>query len=167
VNSELCLLPQGCGPGTPTYAWLEGDLRAHPNDRYACTLAYWHHPLHSFSNDTTATPEVRPLWELLDAAGADVVLNANAHNYQRWAPVDADGGPDPEGIVEFVVGTGGSRKDELAFGTFPEGLAAAQDSTFGVLLVGLEDGGFTWRWVSAAGQPGYEDGSPPGAVDCV
>jgi serine/threonine-protein kinase len=166
LNSERCLLPEGCGPGTATYAWLEGDLRTHPNDRYPCMLAYWHHPLHSFANDGSATPEVRPLWELLDAAGADVVLNANAHNYQRWAPVDADGAPDADGMVQFVVGTGGSRKDSLAFGTFPEGLAAAQDSTFGVLLVGLEVGSFTWRWVSAEGQPAYEDGSTA-AVDCA
>ena len=45
---------------------------------------------------------------MLHAAGADVVLNGDAHNYERFAPQDPSGNPDPaRGIRAFVVGTGG------------------------------------------------------------
>src|SRR5215204_1766095 len=45
---------------------------------------------------------------LLQRAGADVVLNAHSHNYQRWAPQTPTRARAPEGIREFVVGTGGA-----------------------------------------------------------
>jgi hypothetical protein len=148
------------------YRWLEEDLRGHPNDRYPCTLAYWHHPLFSFSTRGEDTTEVRPLWDLLDGAGADVVLNANAHNYQRWEPVDGDGNADPQGMREFIVGTGGTRKDSLASGSWPDTLAAAQDTTFGILYMRLGSTSFRWRWLSADGQPSFEDATPT-AVGCA
>ena len=120
LNSELCLLPGGCGPaekgttlgaGNEMYRWLKHDLATHPNDAYGCTLGFWHHPLFSFSQGSGATPEVEPLWALLYASGADVVLNSNSHNYQRWEPQDPAGQPDPpRGIREFVIGTGGVKK---------------------------------------------------------
>ena len=165
LNSELCLLPDGCGPpgdgptspGNDMYAWLEQDLAAHPNDRYGCTVAYWHHPLVSHSLGISETPGVRPLWDLLYAARADVVLNANSHNYQRWDPLDPTGQPDPRGLRQFVVGTGGSRKDQLDLAAWPPGLAAAQDTSFGILLMELQPSTFTWEWVSADGQPAFAD----------
>ncbi len=176
LNSELCLMPGGCGPpaagvtagpGNTMYRWLKHDLATHPNGKYPCTLAFWHHPLFSFSTSTPPTPEVRPLWDLLYAARADVVLNANAHNYQRWFPMNPQGQQDPKrGIREFIVGTGGARKDNLETGTWPSELAAAQDTTFGVLQMTLTDAGYTWEWVSAAGQPAYSD-TVATPVDCA
>ena len=176
LNSELCLMPGGCGPppagadtgpGNTMYRWLKHDLAKYPNAKYPCTLAFWHHPLFSFSTATPPTPEVRPLWDLLYAARADVVLNANAHNYQRWQPMNPLGQEDRKrGIREFVVGTGGARKDNLAAGTWPSELAAAQDTTFGVLQMTLDDAGYVWTWMSAAGQPAYSDtvASPAGCA---
>ncbi|MEO8424021.1 MAG: protein kinase [Actinomycetota bacterium] len=167
LNSELCLMSGGCGPptegvdtgpGNKMYRWLKQDLSTHDNGKYACTLAYWHHPLFSFSTATDRSLEVQPLWDLLYTAQADVVLNADAHNYQRWEPLNPQGVGDwRRGIREFVVGTGGARKDRLASGVWPDGLAAAQDTTFGVLMITLADAGFTWEWVSAAGQPEFSD----------
>jgi serine/threonine-protein kinase len=176
LDSELCLMPGGCGPptagvtagpGNTMYRWLKHDLATHPNGKYPCTLAFWHHPLFSFSTATPPTPEVQPLWDLLYAARADVVLNANAHNYQRWEPINAHGQADPKrGIREFIVGTGGARKDSLETGTWPSELVAAQDTTFGVLQMTLTDGGYTWQWVSAAGQPPFTD-AVARPVDCT
>jgi serine/threonine-protein kinase len=167
LNSELCLMSGGCGPtvagdgsgpGNMMYRWLKHDLSTHDNGRYPCTLAYWHHPLFSFSTASAPTPEVQPLWDLLFAARADVILNANAHNYQRWEPLDPQGNVDrTRGIREFVVGTGGARKDSLASGEWPSDLAAAQDTSFGVLQIALAETGYTWSWVSAAGQPTFSD----------
>jgi hypothetical protein len=140
------------------YRWLKHDLAKHPNSTYGCTLAFWHHPLFSFSTGNVATLEVKPLWDLLYAAGADVVLNAHSHNYQRWEPQDPAGRLDPaHGMREFVVGTGGVKKEPLEPGSWPAGLAAAQDTTFGVLEMELQRAGFTWQWVSAEAQPAFSD----------
>ena len=176
LNSQLCMMPGGCGPaidgvdpgpGNAMYEWLQHDISTHGNGKYRCTLAYWHHPLFSFSTATRASPEVQPLWDLLYAARADIVLNADAHNYQRWEPMDGAGQIDRQrGIREFIVGTGGTRKDDLASDAWPVGLANAQDTTFGVLTITMGETGFTWAWVSADGQPAFSDTrSTP--VSCV
>jgi len=167
LNSQLCVGSGGCGPaprgsepgaGNRMYRWLKYDLTTHPNKEYPCTLAFWHHPLFSFSTGSGATPEVRPLWDLLYAARADVVLNGHSHNYQRWKPQDPAQNVDRErGIRQFVVGTGGSTKSLLQFGTWPPNLVAAQDSSFGILKITLGRSSYGWTWVSAAGQPAYSD----------
>jgi hypothetical protein len=142
------------------YRWLKRDLSTHPNKEYPCTLAYWHHPLFSFSTGSGATPEVRPLWDLLYTARADVVLNGHSHNYQRWRPQDPAQNADRErGIRQFVVGTGGSTKYLLVSGTWPANLVAALDSAFGILKVTLGRSSYRWTWVPAAGQPAFTDAS--------
>jgi tRNA A-37 threonylcarbamoyl transferase component Bud32 len=169
LNSQLCVGPGGCGPaprgtepgaGNRMYRWLKRDLATHPNEKYPCTLAYWHHPLFSFSMGSGPSPEVKPLWDALYAARADIVLNGHSHNYQRWRPQDPDQNADPaRGIREFVVGTGGSTKYPLQLGEWPANLVSAQDTTFGVLKITLGRSAYTWDWVSAAGQPSFADAS--------
>jgi hypothetical protein len=168
LNSQLCVGPGGCGPargtessaGNQMYRWLKHDLATHPNKEYPCTLAYWHHPLFSFSTGSGATLLVRPLWDLLYASHADVVLNGHSHNYQRWKPQDpAQTADHDRGIRQFVVGTGGSFKNTLRLGTWPANLVAAQDSAFGVLKITLGRSSYEWTWVSAGGQPEYSDAS--------
>jgi hypothetical protein len=110
---------------------------------------------------------VGPLWRLLHAARADVVLNGHSHNYQRWAPMDPSGDLDLEtGIREFVVGTGGASHYALPSGTAPDNLVAAQADAFGVLKLTLKAHRYAWRWVSADGQPAFHDASER-AVRCV
>ncbi len=167
LSSELCFAAGGCdeagdpanpGTGERMYAWLQADLAAHPSEDYPCTLAYWHHPLFSFSTGSGATQAVKPLWDLLYAAGADIVLNGHSHNYQRWKPQDPDGNLDRAGgIREFVVGTGGRSLYALPSGREPAHLAAAQDRSFGVLSLTLLRSGYTWEWLTAQGQPAFED----------
>jgi hypothetical protein len=89
-----------------------------------------------------------------------VVLNGHSHNYQRWKPQEPAQNVDRErGIRQFVVGTGGSFKNSLQLGTWPSNLVAAQDSAFGILKISLGRSSYEWTWVSAAGQPDYEDSS--------
>jgi hypothetical protein len=176
LNSELCFASGGCGPpadpdrpgpGNRMYRWLKHDLENHPDAEYPCTLAYWHHPRFSFSTGSGASTQVQPLWDLLYAASADVVLNGHSHNYQRWDPQDPAGVLDPDrGIREFVVGTGGRSLYALPSGLRPEALAAAQAHSFGVLELTLKAAGYRWNWVTANGQPAYEDASA-GQVPCV
>lgn len=176
LNSELCFASGGCGPaenpadpglGNLMYAWLEQELATHPDTEYPCTLAYWHHPLFSFSTGSGASMAVRPLWELLHAARADVVLNGHSHNYQRWRPQDPQGNLDRTGgIREFVVGTGGANLYPLPGTTFPNNLVRGQADGFGVLRLTLRASSYRWRWVPADGQPAFADASER-AVRCV
>jgi hypothetical protein len=153
LNSN-CWAVGGCGPGSPQYRWLAADLAAHPS---RCTLAFWHHPLYT-AGRYTGFPDVRPFWELLYAAGAEVVLNGHDHNYQRYAPMDPHGRRDPRGIREFVVGTGGRSLYRLR----PDPLAAreaATDRTFGVLRLRLEPGGYTWEFAAVSSAAFTDRGS--------
>jgi hypothetical protein len=176
LNSELCFASGGCGPavdptdpgpGNRMYEWLEHDLAAHPDSAYPCTLAYWHHPRFSFSTGSGASTAVGPLWELLHAASADVILNGHSHNYQRWRLQDPSGALDRNaGIRQFVVGTGGARHYALPNGELPANLARAQAEAFGVLRLTLRAEDYRWAWVSAPGQPSFSDASSR-AVGCV
>jgi hypothetical protein len=156
-------IDRGCGPGTPEYEWLRRDLATHPA---ACTLAFMHHPL--FGSEPYPQGvflyQLQPLYELLDTQGVDVVLAGHEHNYQRFAPMDAFGRPDPAGIRQFVVGTGGSTYGDLPEGDAAANREAAQDDAFGVLSMTLLDGAYEWAFVSAPGEAVYEDA---GRADCV
>ena len=57
--------------------------------------------------DAEDTGRVRPLWQILNEEGADVLLTGHEHSYERFAPMDADGErDDARGVRLFVVGTG-------------------------------------------------------------
>lgn len=167
LNSMLCLTPDGCdrpadatpGRGERMWRWLRRDLAQHPNDEHACTLAYWHHPLFSFSTSSGPEPAVRPLWNLLWNHGADLVLNGHAHNYQRWAPQTPAGVRDVDGIRQIIVGTGGASVYALPGGDLPANLVAAQADSFGVLRLALEAEGYRWQFVPIPDDPAFDDGS--------
>jgi hypothetical protein len=81
--------------------------------------------------------------------------------------MDPTGDLDLEtGIREFVVGTGGASHYALPSGTAPDNLVAAQADAFGVLKLTLKSHRYAWRWVSAEGQPAFDDTSER-AVRCV
>lgn len=143
LDSE-CTPVGGCGPGSPEERWLRADLAAHPN---RCTLAYWHYPIFS-SGLEGGTPEATTFWRDLDLAGADVVLNAHEHDYERFAPQHIDGTASPDGIREFVVGTGG--RTLHAFTTVRAN-SEVRGGSWGVLKLTLHPGSYDWRFVPAAG----------------
>lgn len=145
LNSQ-CSEVGGCGPGSPQYEWLKNDLATHQSP---CTLAYWHHPLFS-SGPHGNNPEVRPFWELLYAAGAEIVLNGHDHDYERFAPQDPSGNPAPDGIVEFVVGTGGGNL--YSFGTVKPNSLVRNNTDHGVLKLTLRPDGYDWEFISVSGR---------------
>lgn len=61
------------GAGSAQEQWLRDDLAA---SKKACTLAYWHYPRFS-SWSTHLRSEVKPLWDALYEAGAEVVVNGH------------------------------------------------------------------------------------------
>jgi acid phosphatase type 7 len=135
----------GCQAGSPQERWLAGDLAAHPA---ACTLAYWHQPRFS-SGIHHSDAHYADVWHDLYAAHADIVLNGHDHDYERFAPQTPAGAADPDGIREFVVGTGG--KSHYGF-TFVEPNSQVRNaSTFGVLALTLYARAYDWRFVPEAG----------------
>ena len=76
-----------CGAGSIQEQWLRADLAAHPA---ACTLAFWHHPRYSSGHDGSHVT-LSAFWSDLHAAGAELVLSGHSHDYERFAPKDAQG----------------------------------------------------------------------------
>jgi hypothetical protein len=140
-----CTMNGGCGSSSAEYMWLQQDLA---NDQHACTLAYWHHPLFS-SGGHGGTTTVAPLWTLLEAEGAEVVLNGHNHLYERFAPQTSSGVADVNGIREFVVGTGGASADTI--GTRAPNSEVAFTGTKGVIELTLAPASYAWRFVSVSG----------------
>jgi acid phosphatase type 7 len=145
----------GCDASSPQVRWLTADLA---KDGKSCTLAYFHHPLFTSGKYRPGIPQVKPLWEALYAAGADVVLNGHDHNYQRFAPQDPSGEADPEhGIREFVVGTGG--KSHYAIVAPVANSEVHNDDTYGVLKLTFRREGYDWRLVPVEGARFTDSGS--------
>ncbi len=137
----------GCGVSSPQVRWLKADLA---KNEKKCTLAYFHHPRYSSGEEHGNNPEVKPFWEVLYEAGADVVLSGHEHNYERFAPQDSYWKADPErGIREFVVGTGGNSHYEI-LDALPNS-EIHNDDTYGVLKLTLHPKSYEWRFLPVAG----------------
>lgn len=136
----------GCGMTKPQGQWLKADLVTHP---VQCTLAYWHHPRFNSGEHGGAT-NMTWAWRLLYNANAELVLNGHEHSYQRFVPLKYDGTrDDARGLVEFVSGAGGKSHYD---GGSTNPLSAFRNTTdFGALFLTLDDGSYSWRWITEAG----------------
>jgi acid phosphatase type 7 len=135
--------------------WLKQDLAAHQNK---CILAYWHEPRWSSGTTHGSSSSWSAVWNDLYAAHADLVLNGHEHNYERFAKQNPSGAADPNGIREFVVGTGGASHG-YPFGTPLANSQVRNDSTWGVLKLTLHPAGYDWQFVPIAGSTFTDSGS--------
>lgn len=155
LNSE-CAAVGGCDRQSPQGKWLKEDLAQHPA---GCTLAYWHKPLFSSGAKHGNDPEMKPLWQALYTAGAEIVINGHDHAYERFALQDPQGKPDSaHGIREFVVGTGG-KNSHRSFGSPVPNSEVRNADTFGVLKVTLHAASYDWEFVPEAGKTFTDSGS--------
>jgi hypothetical protein len=154
LNSE-CQDVGGCEAGSPQEKWLRADLVAHP---VGCTLAYWHKPLFSSGSAHGNDLSVKPLWDALYAANADVVVGGHDHDYERFAPQTPEGAADPKrGIREFVVGTGG--KNHRPFTELKANSEVRDATAFGVLKLTLKPKGYDWQFIPELGKTFIDSGS--------
>jgi len=135
-------------PGTPQYDWLVQDLNA---STAICTIVYFHHPVFNVGAEGYAT-RMNDIWALMAQKGVDVVLTGHDHDYQRWVPLNGQGVSDPQGITQFVVGTGGhgiqdfiltDSRMAIGFDTPP--------SAFGSLRMELNQHGTAYQFVNIQG----------------
>ena len=129
-------------PGSPQEQWLRADLAANPP---VCTLAFWHHPRFS-SGRHGPTREVEPLWRALAEAGVELVLQGHDHDYERFAPMDADGNVDQAwGVRSFVVGTGGA---PLRDSSRPARGSEVRSLGWGLLRLTLRPDSYGWQMLA-------------------
>ncbi|MFL5547386.1 MAG: metallophosphoesterase family protein [Gemmatimonadales bacterium] len=127
-------------------SWIQKDLSSHSN---LCQLAIWHKPLFNSGTSVTAVSAVRPLWQALYAEGADVIVNAHDHSYQRNAKARPDGVRDPDGIRQFIAGTGGGVLGGIS--TTPLAINEKALSAHGVLKLKLYAKHYDWEFIDVAG----------------
>jgi acid phosphatase type 7 len=170
LNSE-CSEVGGCGLGSPQARWLQRVLSEN-RDRHI--IAFWHRPRFS-SGINGPDPRSQVFWDLLYAHGAELVLHANDHAYERFARQDPRGRADPRrGIRQFTVGTGGAplyprAVDQvldrlgplrhLAAGLREPNSELFSNSSHGVLKLTLRESSYSWEFVPAAGSSLRDSGT--------
>ena len=154
VLNSVCEYEGGCGANSPQMEWLRADLAANPSE---CTLAIWHYPLFT-SAARGGNAVVRPFWDALYEAGADVIINGHDHHYERFAQMDPNGKLDEKrGIRQFIIGTGGA--GVRAIGSFADNSEYRILYTYGVLKLTLKQGSYLWEFVPQAGMGASDSGS--------
>lgn len=142
INSECGAVD--CGAER---AWLAGELRKHHG---ACALMYMHRPRYASRTSHESKMSVQGFWRIAYRHHLDVALAGHVHGYERFHRMNADGSRDPDGLVSFIVGTGGRSLDSRN----PPALGTAKQyyDDFGVLRLRLRRGSFGWRFVNINGE---------------
>jgi hypothetical protein len=144
-----------CDQGSVQEEWLREDLKRFPT---ACALAYWHHPLFNNGAGHGGSPKMKPIWQALYDFNADVVLTGHEHDYERFAPQNADGQLDPRrGIREFVVGTGG-KKEKGQF-VSDHNSEHQEKAVFGVLKLTLHPNSYDFEFIRGGDKKVLDSGS--------
>ncbi len=160
VLNSTCYMVGGCDAGSPQEQWLRADLEA---SQARCTVVAWHHPTFSSGSGISSSgfggvdTRMHDLWALLMSHGAELVLNGHDHAYERFVPQDAEGRPDPKGIRELIVGTGGASLHGTST-RLPNSEVRFTD-TRGVLRLDLTDGGYSWRFLPVDGSTKTDSGT--------
>ncbi|HYH52054.1 MAG TPA: metallophosphoesterase, partial [Acidimicrobiia bacterium] len=155
VLNSNCEEIGGCGAGSPQEQWLRGVLAA---SRAKCTVALWHHPAFSSATVHRAFPTLRPFWQALYDHGADVVLVASDHVYERFALQTPAGDSDAVfGVRQFTVGTGG--RSHQSFKAALPNSEVRNGATYGVLRLALHADSYDWQFVPEEGKSFTDQGT--------
>lgn len=134
--------------------WLRADLAAHPA---LCTVAISHRPLFSSGNSGNS-PGQAAYFQALDDAGAELLLDGNDHDYERFVGQRTDATADPDGVVEIVVGTGGKSHGRINLPLAANSVVQDAD-TYGVLRLVLHTASYDWRFIPVVGKTFTDAGS--------
>jgi hypothetical protein len=154
VLNAMCSEVRGCGVGSPQETFLKNDLAANPGKHI---IAMWHIPTFSSGSAHGNNGSYAAFWNDLFAAHADIVMDGHDHDYERFALQSPSGSADPDGIREFVVGTGGA--GQRSFGTIRANSQVRSTGTFGVLELTLNAHSYSWRFIPVAGKTFTDSGT--------
>ena len=147
-------LYSGCSATSAQTRWLVNELqRARTEGK--CAAVMMHHPF--VSSGRYATASTQYLWEASVANGADLVMTAHDHHYERFGPLDATGAPAVGGVPLFISGLGGAQVYPL--GPAVPGSQYMLNSDHGVVQLTLTPTTFSWGFVSALDNLTYDAGS--------
>jgi hypothetical protein len=103
-----------CGPESEQYKWLEQQLA---DSTATWKFVSYHHPSYSSDEDDYGDMwhgkseygdrRLRPLSNLYDKYGVDIVWNGHIHSYERTWPLLADKPVERNGTIYMVTGGGG------------------------------------------------------------
>ena len=147
-------LYSGCSATSAQTRWLVAELqRARTEGK--CAAVMMHHPYVSSGRYGTATTQF--LWEASVANGADLVMTAHDHHYERFGPLDATGAPAIGGVPLIISGLGGAQVYPL--GPPLPGSQYMLNSDHGVVQLTLTPTTFSWGFVSALDSLTYDAGT--------
>jgi hypothetical protein len=151
----VVLNSEPAGTASSQRSWLTSDLMGRTTQ---CILAIWHQPLFT-SGPSGGAAQTRPLWQALQDAGAEIVINGHDHFYERFAPQDSLGNADPSGIREFIAGTGGGETHaNFRLPLAPNDQANDKDNfSRGLLKLTLYANSYRWEFIPAAGFGTFTD----------
>ena len=115
--------PDGTSATSKQATWLKGKLAASTSP---WQMVYFHHPPYSSGYHRSSTYMRWPF----EAWGADAVLSAHDHDYERFL---IDGNSDGVKIPYIVSGLGGQSR--RSFGTVVSGSVKRYNSAYGALIV--------------------------------
>lgn len=133
-------------PGTNQFNWLQNQLNMYESTE--CTIAFMHSPRWGMSSHDDYT-YMDDLWRLLVSEGVDILITGHEHNYQRRIPLDADGNPDPNGMTQIVVGSGGH--ELTTFSAYDPRAASTIQGVYGALKLTLAEGQAEFQYIDTAG----------------
>ncbi len=152
VVDSTCLEPNSlgqCETGTPQEKWLRDGLAAAAAEA-KCALVVMHHPI--VSSGYFGAPELGAMWGTIVNGGADVVVSAHDHIYERFGRLNAGAVPVPAGVVApstrlFISGLGG-----MPAHSFVEPPEAGSEFRYramhGALELTLSAGSYGWGFVT-------------------
>jgi hypothetical protein len=142
--------PECVGKPTPMLDWLSADLIANAGKRCIGVIS-WERRFYSGTGATFMNSNMRTISRMLVDAGVDFLVSAKDKLYSRFAPQSFEGAADPNGIRQFIVGTGGRSLDNAAGLTNPPNLEVRDATTQGVLKLTLTDTAYEWKFMPIAG----------------
>jgi hypothetical protein len=134
----------GCSATSAQTQWLKNELQR-ARDESKCAAVMMHHPF--VSSGSLATSSVKNLWEAAVTGGADLMVTAHDHIYERFLPLNASGAPAVGGMPLFISGLGGAPATPIEDAV--PGSAFRYNANHGVLSLTLTPRAFSWGFISA------------------
>jgi len=140
------------GSGSAQYNFVSKDMRS---NGATCELAYYHHATVS-TGEHGNQARTKPIFDLFDQRGGDVILAGHDHDYERFAKINSSGKASSAGVREIVVGTGGTGLRPFKRSALPT-TERRNSNTQGIIDMTLNANGYRGKFVPAPGRGSFRD----------